>query len=251
MTRIHHLNCGYLHVPPGPRVGCHCLLLEDHGELALVDTGIGLADVRQPLDRLGQSLIDMAGFQFVEEHTALRQIERLGFHPSQVTQVAITHCDPDHVGGLADFPQATIHVSAEEIASLARGSWRYLPIQFAHEPRWQLHGPAAHNWFGLEARPLPLRFDSQVLLIPLFGHTHGHCGVAVQQGSRWELHVGDAYYLRVELETGDHPVSQLAAQRADDDAARRASLGHLRRLARDHAAEVTLFGYHDLSEFAQ
>ena len=70
----------------------------------------------------------------------------------------------------------------------------------------------------------------------------------MRQGDRWALHVGDAYYLRVELTTDDHPVSRLAAERADDDAGRRASLEQLRRLARDHAGEVELFGYHDPGE---
>jgi glyoxylase-like metal-dependent hydrolase (beta-lactamase superfamily II) len=87
------------------------------------------------------------------------------------------------------------------------------------------------------------------LLVPLFGHTLGHCGVAIHQGDRWVLHVGDAYYLRIELATDDHPVSQLTRQRADDDGPRRASLEHLRRLARDHGDEIDLFGYHDPTEF--
>jgi len=72
-----------------------------------------------------------------------------------------------------------------------------------------------------------------------------------QEGERWVLHVGDAYYLRVELTTDDHPVSVLTAQRADDDDRRKASLGHLRRLAREHRDEIELFGYHDPSEFPQ
>jgi hypothetical protein len=73
--------------------------------------------------------------------------------------------------------------------------------------------------------------------------------VALRQGGRWVLHVGDACYLKVELTSDDHPVSRLAAQRADDDASRRASLKQLRRLARDHRGEVELFGYHDSAEF--
>jgi glyoxylase-like metal-dependent hydrolase (beta-lactamase superfamily II) len=89
----------------------------------------------------------------------------------------------------------------------------------------------------------------EVLLVPLFGHTLGHCGVALGHGSRWLLHVGDAYYLRAELTTDDHPVSALAAQRADNDALRRESLALLRRIAQHHSAEVELFGYHDFTEF--
>ena len=234
MTTVHHINCGSLHAPPYPKVVCHCLLLEDRNGLALVDTGIGLLDVRRPVERLGQPLIDMAGFQFHEADTAVRQVEALGFRPGDVTHVVLTHGDPDHAGGLADFPQARVHLSEEEHASVAKGHFRYVPVQFAHGPRWETYPRSTRQWFGLEARPVDLGFESEVLLIPLFGHTLGHCGVAIRQGDRWVLHVGDAYYLRVELTTDDHPVSPLTAQRADDDARRRASLEQLRRLARDH-----------------
>lgn len=251
MTTIHHVNCGFLHKPPGPRVVCHCLLLEDRSGLALVDTGIGLLDVRRPVERLGQQLIDMAGFQFDEADTSVRQVEKLGFRPADVKHVVLTHGDPDHTGGLADFPHAEVHVAEEEHANIAKGSWRYVPIQFAHGPKWKLYPKSARSWFGLEARPVTLGFESEVLLVPMFGHTLGHCGVAVRQGDRWLLHVGDAYYLRVELATDDHPVSALAAQRADDDAQRRASLDQIRRLHRNHGNEIDLFGYHDPDEFPQ
>jgi glyoxylase-like metal-dependent hydrolase (beta-lactamase superfamily II) len=93
-----------------------------------------------------------------------------------------------------------------------------------------------------------LRFSSEVLLIPLTGHTLGHCGVAIQQGGKSLLHVGDAYYLREELAMDDHPVSQIAIQRADNDAQRRATLDQLRRLMRDHGGDVEMIGYHDLRE---
>lgn len=248
MTTTHHINCGTLIVPSYPTVVCHCLLLQEGKQLALIDTGIGLQDVRNPVERLGQPLIDMAGFQFNESDTAVRRIEGLGFSPGDVRHIVLTHGDPDHAGGLADFPNAQVHVSEEEHAQVAGGHWRFVPTHFVHGPSWKTYGRSCHRWFGLEARPLELEFSSQVLLIPLFGHTLGHCGVAVQQEEKWLLHVGDAYYLRVELTTDDHPVSLLAAQRADDDAQRRASLEHLRRLVHDHGDDVDLIGYHDLTE---
>jgi glyoxylase-like metal-dependent hydrolase (beta-lactamase superfamily II) len=248
--KIHHLNCGVLHAPPNPQASCHCLLLEGSDCLTLIDTGIGLQDIAYPLERIGQTVIDAAGFQFHEELTAARQIERLGFRPEDVTDVVLTHADPDHAGGLADFPGAAVHISGEELARLEIGHWRYSPAQFLHQPRWVTHPPAVGRWFGLEARPLPLSTGGEVLLVPLFGHTLGHCGVAVRDRSRWLLHVGDAYYLRVELSTDDHPVSALAALRADDDVLRRASLAELRRLGRDHGAEIEMFGYHDFTEFS-
>lgn len=79
----------------------------------------------------------------------------------------------------------------------------------------------------------------------------GHCGVAIRNETRWLLHCGDAYYLRVELDTDDHPVSAIAASRADDDSLRLQSLAALRFIARKHTNEVDLFGYHDFTEFPQ
>ena len=246
---IHHLNCGLLHAPPNPKASCHCLLLEEGGRLALIDTGIGLQDIARPLERVGQPAIDAAGFQFQEELTAVRKVERLGFRREDVTDIVLTHADPDHAGGLADFPGANVHISAEEHSRLSTGHWRYSPAQFDHGPTWITHSPSAERWFGTEARPLQLPVGIEAYLVPLFGHTLGHCGVAVRNDDRWLLHVGDAYYLRVELATDDHPVSALAAQRADDDSLRRMSLDVLRRIVREHGEEVEMFGYHDFTEF--
>jgi glyoxylase-like metal-dependent hydrolase (beta-lactamase superfamily II) len=248
VTTIHHINCGTLFVPSYPTVVCHCLLIQDGKRLAVIDTGIGLEDVHNPIGRLGQPLIDMAGFQFNESDTAVRRIEAAGLSPGDVGHIVLTHGDPDHAGGLADFPNALVHFSEEEQAQIAGGHWRYVPTQFAHGPSWKTYGRSARQWFGMEARPVEIGFSSEVLLIPLFGHTLGHCGVAIQQENKWLLHVGDAYYLRVELTADDHPVSLLAAQRADDDTQRRSSLEQIRRLVRDHGDEVEVVGYHDLSE---
>lgn len=251
MTKVHHINCGTLSVPPYGTATCHCLLLEDPQGLALIDVGIGLQDVQNPLQRLGQELIDLAGFQFHEEDTAVRQVERLGLSTGDVRHIVLTHCDPDHVGGLADFPQARVHVSEEEHAELKQGHWRYVATQFAHGPEWLTYGSTTQKWFDLEARPVALGFESNVSLIPLFGHTRGHCGVAIQQGDRWVLHVGDAYYLKEELATDDHPVTQLATARAEENGLRVASLQQLRRLFHDHSDVIEMFGYHDASELAQ
>ena len=248
MIKVHHINCGTLRVANYPTVVCHCLLLEDQNGLALVDTGIGLLDVQNPLERLGQPLIDMAGFQFHEYDTAVRRIEKLGFSTSDVRHILLTHGDPDHAGGLADFPNAKVHLAEEELASMMSGHPRYVPGQFAHQPHRQTYRQNETEWFGLPARPTMVGFSQKVLLIPLFGHTAGHCGVAVQQGDQWVLHAGDAYYLQAELTDEHHPVSAFAVQRADNDEARRSSLSKLRRLLAKHGGEVEVFGYHDISE---
>jgi glyoxylase-like metal-dependent hydrolase (beta-lactamase superfamily II) len=234
---------------PGVRIACHCLLLEDERGLALVDTGIGLHDAAHPTERLGQGLIDQAGFRFDVDDTAARRVERLGLARADVRHVVLTHADPDHTGGLADFPAAAVHVAIEELDEVARGRPRYAPAHFAHGPAWRHRTrAAARPWFGLKARPLPLGFDAEVLLVPLPGHTLGHCGVAVEHDGGWLLHVGDAYYLRAELERDDHPASAFAARAAEDDAARRRSVSEVRRLLRDHGDVIGVMGYHDPAE---
>lgn len=244
-----HLNCGVLHVPPGPMASCHCLLLSHNDQRILVDTGIGLQDIARPAARIGEEVIAAAGFQFHDHLTAVRHLERLEYDLASVTDIVLTHADPDHAGGLADFPQARVHISEEEYQNLASGAPRYSQEQFTHQPHWIRYAPTAETWFGLESRPLRGMDGVDVRLIPLFGHTRGHAGVAIRLADRWLLHVGDAYYLRVELATDDHPVSALAALRADDDASRRASLQELRRLSQEHAEEVEMVGYHDFDEF--
>ena len=252
LATIEHLNAGWIRPPGSPlRVTCHCLLLRDAGGTAMIDTGIGLRDVADPLGRFGRPLIDAVGFQFDEADTAIRQLERRGVAPEEVKHVVLTHLDCDHAGGLADFPAARVHVAAEELAALRAGDPRYLPIQFEHGPRWSLHPRSTTQWFGLEARPIDWELASAAYLIPLFGHTAGHCGVAIQRGDRWLLHVGDAYYLRGELNDINHPIGALTAARAVDNGQRLASLERLRRLVREHGDQIDILGYHDIDELPQ
>lgn len=46
------------------------------------------------------------------------------------------------------------------------------------------------TWLGLEAIRLPL--TPAMYLIPLFGHTRVHCGVAIRDGEGWLFQCGDA-----------------------------------------------------------
>lgn len=69
----------------------------------------------------------------------------------------------------------------------------------AHEPEIITYDPVDEKWFGLEARRVNTGFDTTIFLIPLPGHTLGHCGVAIQQRDNWIFHMGDTYYLRDEL----------------------------------------------------
>ncbi len=124
-----------------------------------------------------------------------------------------------------------------------------MPIQLAHKPEIITYGSTSENWFGLEARKVRIDFNADIFLIPLFGHTLGHCGIAIKQQNKWILHIGDAYYLRAETKIDDHPVNQLATIRADNNELRIQSLNQIKRLIKDHSNEIDIFGYHDPNEF--
>lgn len=249
MLRIHHLNCVTIVMPTNDIVSGHCLLLSEKDKLVLVDTGIGLMDTKCPAERIGKELIEMVGYRFDENQTAVRQIEQLGFDPSAVTDCVISHLDNDHIGGLPDFPKATVHISIEELANFNSGNPRYLKVPLEHNPTIKTHPKADYDWFGFEARKVDTGIDAEIFLVPLFGHTRGHCGVAIKQpGNKWLFYVGDAYYLRAELTNAEHPVNELAKMRADDNELRVATVEKIRKLANAHP-EIDIYGYHDIEEF--
>ena len=271
--KIHHLDCGRMH-PILPRLVlgpvaeahrhlvCHCLLIETPRDgLILVDSGYGTADCAHPRERLGRFFLSIARPELRLEATALAQVQALGFDPADVRHIILTHLDVDHAGGLPDFPDATVHVMARELeaARTARGRHRlrYRPASWAHQPRWHLHDdPAGERWAGFEAvRPLP-GVDPDVLLVPLAGHSPGHCGVGVKAAAGgWMLHAGDAYFHRgiVRPEAG-RPTAGLwifetfTQWRAD---ARRRNQSALRALAADEASDVAIFCAHDAVELSR
>ncbi|WP_072053032.1 MBL fold metallo-hydrolase [Hymenobacter terrenus] len=251
-TKIHHVNFGGMRAIPtddNPTTICHCLILEDTNGLALVDAGLGLLEMQRPLERFGAGLLNGWGFTIDERLAAVSQLREIGIAPKDISHILMTHVDVDHAGGLRDFPNAQVHLLAEELQNLHNKNPRYVYNQFEHNPRFAAHGPGSQNWFGLEARPLALGFSSTVQFIPLKGHTLGHAGVAIEQDGRWVLHAGDTYYRYVEVQNEHSRVDATAAHSADDNAARLQSLAHLRRLRRDHASEVSFFSTHDVLEF--
>lgn len=248
MTKVHHLNCVEIQSPIGSRAIGHCLLLETQHKLVLIDTGIGLLDTQQPTIRIGQDLINMVGYRFNEEWTAIRQIERLGLNPNSVTDCVNSHLDNDHIGGLSDFPNAVVHVGIEEYENFKSGNPRYLKTPLSHNPQIITYGQSENNWYGLEARKIDIGVDIEIFLIPLFGHTNGHCGVAIKPDSNWIFYIADAYYLRAELKDQNHPVNELAKMRADNNDLRITTVDKIRDFVNKHP-EVVVFGYHDVEEY--
>ncbi|GAA4705100.1 MBL fold metallo-hydrolase [Nocardioides conyzicola] len=258
---IRHLNCATMHpvgsfggrVAPTSMVA-HCLLVERPAGLLLVDTGFGTADVADPR-RLGQPFRAIVRPELLAAETALAQVTALGYAAADVTDIALTHLDLDHVGGISDFPGARVHVFADEHDAALHPTFqekaRYLPVQWAHGPDWVRHDVPGDAWFGFGS---VTALDDDVLLIPLQGHTRGHCGVAVRRpDGGWLLHAGDSYFHASEKLTPPAPPFGLKVfQRlmGVDDKRRLANQARLQELQRAHSDEVTIFCAHDADELA-
>ena len=207
--RIYHLNGGTMYAfgfPLDDNTGgffkrghgvIHCLLVDTGDGLALVDTGWGTRDYTDPSPAVRQ-FANIVGCPYDLDETAIRQVEALGHDPTHVKHIFLTHMHLDHVGGLPDFPAATVHILADELEACLHPrslvEWRaYRPEHRAHSPKWQPHTLQGNQWFGLDCTP-PIRVGGvEFVMIPFTGHTRGHCAVALRMGDRWLMHCGDAY----------------------------------------------------------
>jgi glyoxylase-like metal-dependent hydrolase (beta-lactamase superfamily II) len=174
---------------------------------------------------------------------AVNQIEQLGFRREDVRHIVITHFDGDHIGGISDFPDAQIHVTAAEwfgatrSPSRGKGS-RYRPALWAHGPKIIEHTPDGERWRGFAAAKELDEVSPGIALISLPGHTRGHVCVAVDAGHRSVLHCGDAYFHH-------GTVDGSAAMPRALDAFERVTAFDRKMVQQNHARLVELYGRHE------
>lgn len=237
------------------KIVCHCLLIESSEGLVLVDTGVGTVDVENPKGISPPGLRALLRPRLERGETALAQIEALGFSAGDVRQIVVTHLDFDHAGGLPDFPSAEVHIFAPEhdamVSPSLRERARYPNHYFAHGPRFKRHELEGDDWFGFECVRVIGGPDAEVALVPLQGHSRGHCGVAVDSGG-WMLHCGDAYFHADEV--ADPPscppgLSAFQAFVGFERGPRLRNKERLRELARDRGGEIRMFCSHDAVEY--
>jgi glyoxylase-like metal-dependent hydrolase (beta-lactamase superfamily II) len=229
----------------------YCLLLETNDGLLLVDTGFGLEDYRRPT-RLTRAFTRLLRSPRDEAETAVAQVRELGYSPADVRHIVMTHMHIDHAGGLRDFPDAQVHIHALEHQAIMQPKGFkerfYIPAHWSHGPRWLIHQAAQEEWYGLPSIPIRPGLRPRVRMIPLPGHSRGHCAVAVETGDGWLLHCGDATYPFFHDGHPDQPIDSppmwLVDRLMGPHTAR------LRALHRDHGDEIQMICSHDPVSFA-
>ncbi len=193
---IHLLNCFTCNARIGRlKTDMVCLLIETREGLVLVDTGLGLGDYAHP-SWMTQLFRIITALPLDPNEAAVNRIRNLGYQPTDVKHILLTHMHFDHCSGLSDFPHAKVHVHRREYNAFTEGKIRqftefaYIPSYIAHQPEFILYEKVDSKWYDFDAIRLP--FDPEMYLIPLFGHSRGHCGITIKTSTGWFFHAGDA-----------------------------------------------------------
>jgi len=207
---VRFLNCGSMrpYFPPVEN-GITGLLIETNQGPVLVDTGFGVSDYTNP-GKWMQAFTGLMRSPRDVDETALHQIQRLGYQSSDVRHIVMTHMHLDHAGGLPDFPHAKVHLYQLEYEHVLGGrtSVFFIKEHWAHGPVWVPHELSGEKWYDFDAIRLE-GFDPELWLIPLIGHTPGHCGVAIRQEGGWIFHGGDAVPFNMAVDDAPDWLSRL------------------------------------------
>jgi glyoxylase-like metal-dependent hydrolase (beta-lactamase superfamily II) len=180
-------------------------LIEHRDGLVLFDTGLDPAIKTDPhyIDSaIGRFLLKRIFRLHITPQDSLgSQLVALGFKPADVSKAIISHLHFDHIGGIADIPQAELIVSKDEWNQLAKPhperEWllrehielpgaRWQPIEFAatSDPLFAPFG-GCHDVMG----------DGSIVLLPTPGHTPGSLSALVRRGGAAPLLlIGDLAY---------------------------------------------------------
>jgi glyoxylase-like metal-dependent hydrolase (beta-lactamase superfamily II) len=180
--------------PSTLKTGTVCMLVETEQGLVLIDTGPGIDDYAHPHVMLKIFRI-ITELSFDPHETAINQIRQLGYRPEEVHHIILTHMHFDHCGGLPDFPWARVHVHRREFEAFTGKMRRwtdmaYVQRHIAHVTNWVFYHDGDERWYDFKAIRLP--FTPEMWLVPLHGHSWGHCGVAVKTEKGWYFNAADA-----------------------------------------------------------
>ena len=173
--------------------------------MSFFDTGLDPALKTDPnyiSQAIGRFLVDrIFRFEIAPDNKLGKQLEGIGVAPNAITKAVISHLHFDHVGGIADIPQAELLVSEREWAQLSEphpehewilrehiqipgANWRPIKFQSTDDPLVAPFG-GSYDVMG----------DGSLVLLPTPGHTPGSMSMLIQLvGMPPILLIGDLAY---------------------------------------------------------
>jgi len=188
-----------------------CFLIEHRDGLVLFDTGIDpaiMSDKGYIKQAIGRFLLPRIFRLHVAETDRIDHVlAKAGVAASDIRTAVISHLHFDHVGGIAQIPQADLLVSAREWAILFEphperewilrehieipsAKWRQISFEPTDDPLFE-DFDGIHDVAG----------DGSMILLPTPGHTAGSMSLLIRQDG-WDpiLLVGDLTYETALLE---------------------------------------------------
>jgi N-acyl homoserine lactone hydrolase len=180
------------------------------------------------------------------DDTLPAQLERAGYAASQVDKVVISHLHCDHVGGIADIPQAQLYAGQEGFDYMREGDHPERATVF--RDRIELPG-ARWNMIAFEPTVDPsvapfteafdLMGDGTLMALPTPGRLPGSVSMLVRRtGAPPLLLVGDLCYDQQLLEADQLPAV------CDDPEQLRATYAKVRGL-KEHTPDLLILAAHD------
>ena len=188
-----------------------CFLIDHRDGLVLFDTGIDPAILSDRLyirQAIGRFLLPrIFRFHLTEADRIDRVLAGAGVAASDVRLAVISHLHFDHVGGIAQIPQADLLVSAREWAMLSDPHPEHEWILREHieipSARWRqisfepTDDPLFEGFDGIH----DVADDGSMILLPTPGHTPGSMSMLIRrEGWNPILLVGDLTYETTLLE---------------------------------------------------
>ncbi|MEO6532058.1 MAG: MBL fold metallo-hydrolase [Pseudolysinimonas sp.] len=193
-------------------------VIEHRDGLVLFDTGQDRRSVTDPhyfpAGIMGFFYRRLAHFAIGAGDTLTAQLAALGYRASDVKTAVLSHLHQDHIGGIAELPNAEIVVNAIDWAEVdSRGALlegvmadhvrlpgvNYRPVDIP-----EATDAATQAAIAPFTHALDLRGDGSLLLLPTPGHSPGSMSMLVRaEGMPPLLLVGDLTY-DVNLLAGEH-----------------------------------------------
>ncbi len=214
----------------------------------LIDAPFGHEGPVNAGEMLG-TVLRSSGLTFRADWAVVPRIEQLGFRPSEVEHVLMTHLHWDHTGGMKSIGHARFHMSHLEWeranqyegfeaarAGFAPGDYRALDNRvrtFTLERGARDLTDQSHDIFG----------DGSVQAIALPGHTSGSVGYLFDLEDQTVFYVGDAAFVVSQITRGDD-IGIFPRIVAENVQQVRATLNALRRFHEAHP-RIQIVASHD------